>query len=237
MNEPQKVTFSQGIHEESSVQKEILGCLRTLADGRKFRYCLNGGVALAAGVPTEGLAAVANHVNCAVAADTAVGSQSVSVTLGATAATLNQYKDGYLQINAGAGLGLQYPIDGHPVIGSAGTGVVQVKDNVRVALTSAASKASLIYNLWQGVVVSTGEPVPITGIPPIAVTVAYYFWCQTGGVACAFVTNGCALGQKLTNAAAGLLAAAAAHDDPIVGYSISTVGVTSEFKPVMLTID
>jgi len=237
-NEPQKVTFSQAIHEESSVQKEILGTLRVLSDGRKFRYCQNGGVALVAGQCTQGAAAEANHVDCTVAANAAVGARSVSLTLGATAATLNQYKDGLLQINSGAGAGLQYPIDGHPAIGSAGTGLIQIKDSIRVALTTAgSSKASLIYNLWDGVVQSTGEPVAITGIPPIAVTAAYYFWIQTGGIACALVTNAVALGQKLTAAANGVLALAAAHDDPIVGYTIATAGVTDEFKPVMLTID
>ena len=236
MNEPQKVTFSQGIHEESATQKEILGCKRELADGRKFRYTHNGGVALVAGVPTIAAASVANHVNCAVAAAAAVGDMRVSVTLGATAATLNQYKDGFLQINDGAGEGLQYAIEGNPVIGSAGTGWIQLKSPIRVALTTAASKVSLIYNMQDLVVAATAPGEPPTGIPPIAVTISYYYWSQTGGLGCAAVTNTVGIGQKLVLGAA-LTNVAAAHDDPVVGYTFGTAGVTGNYKPVFLTID
>lgn len=237
-NEPIKVTFSQALFEQSSVQKEILGCLRIMSDGRKFRYARAGGVALVAGQAGIGPAAVANNIDCDVPADVAVGARSVPITLGATAVTLNQYKDGYLQINSGAGEGMQYPIDGHPVIALSTTGFIQLKDSVRVALTTVGvSQASLIANLWSATVQSTGEPVDITGIATIAVTASYYYWSQTGGIACALSTNTCALGQKLTAAAGGLVAAAAAHDDPIMGYSIATAGVTAEFKPIMLTID
>lgn len=236
MNEPQKITFSQGIHEESSRQKEILGTLRVLSDGRKFRYCKNGGVALTAGLATMGPDAVANHVNCAVAVAAAVGSKSVTITLGATAATLNQYKDGFLQINDADGEGLQYAIDGHPAHAGSGSLIVNLKDTIRVALTT-SSKASLIYNLYNGVVITTGAAVSAAGIPPIPITIGYYFWCQTGGLACAGVTNAVALGQKLTVANNGLLDVAAAHGSPVVGYTIGTAGVTGNFKPVWLTID
>lgn len=237
MNEPSKTLFSQGIHEISATRKERVGCLRVLEDGRKFRYAKNGALALVAGAPTEAAAAVAFHVNLAVAAAAAVGSLSVTVTLGGTAATENQYKDGYLQINDADGEGHQYRIAGHPAQATTtGDLVVSLKDPIKVALTT-SSKASLIYNMFSGVVVSTGTAVAPTGIPPVAVTAAYYFWSQTGGIACAAVTNAVALGQKLTNAASALLDVAAAHGPPIVGFTYGTAGVTGNFKPIFLTLD
>lgn len=236
MNEPMKTMFSQGIHDQSATAKERVGALRIMEDGRKFRYCKNGAVALVAGIPTEAAAAVANHVNCAVAVAASVGDMSVSITVGATAVTADQYKDGYLQINDGAGEGLQYRISSHPAHAGSGTLVVQLLDPIRVALTTAASKASLIYNPFSLVVAATGGSTAPTGIPPIAVTASYYFWSQTGGLGCAYVANGVALGQRLTNGN-GLLDVGADDVEPIVGYSVATAGVTTQYKPVMLTID
>lgn len=230
-NEPMKVTFSQGIHEQSATQKEILGTLRILNDGRKFRYCKNGGVALVAGVPIKSPAFVANHVDEACAANVAVGSLTVTGTL-TTAATANQYKDGYLQINAGAGAGLQYQIDGN----TAGTTcVIQLKEPIRVALTSATSKLSLVYNPWANVVASDATTVSPAGVPPIAVTASYYFWSQTGGIS--LTDRGTTtIGQKLVNDNITMSVAAADTTMP-VAVALGGTGASGEYWPIVLTID
>ena len=237
MNEPMKLMFSQSIYAQSSVRKEQVGCLRVLADGRKFRYALNGAVALIHGVPTAQPDAVANHLNIAVQANTAVGSTSVPVTLGATAVTENYYAGGFLQINAGAGIGQQFKIESHPAHAGTGTLVVRLDgERVRVALTSAASKATLISPIGTQVVVAAAAAETPTGVTVCAVTAAYYFWLQTGGDACCAVTGTPAIGSQLTNGAAEL-AVQSAVTDPIVGEVARTVGVDAEAKPVKLLLD
>jgi hypothetical protein len=236
MNEPQKLMFSQSILAQSSVRKEILGAPRTLHDGRSFNYCRNGAVDLAAGKPVESLDAVANNINLAVVADVAIGSTTVRVTNGGTAVTEDQYQWGYLQINAGAGLGRQYLIDTHTAeTTGTGTITIQLAEPIGVALTSATSKASLIYNPFTGIVVATAATKTPAGVPPIAVTALYYFWSQTCGVGCALNTNAVAVGTELAGGA-GLLAARTAHTDNSYGYTYATAGVTAEYKPIILTM-
>ena len=100
MNEPMKLMFSQSIYQCSSVRKEQIGALRIMGDGRKFRYAKNGAVALITGVPTAAPDIVANHESVAPTANVAVGATTVTVTLGATAATADQYAGGFAQVIA-----------------------------------------------------------------------------------------------------------------------------------------
>ena len=80
-------SWNQGIMDVSSDKKEMLGTRRVTPDGRVFRYALNGTGALAAGKIGQSPAYVSAHAECSVAA-AAIGDRVVTVTLGATAATL-----------------------------------------------------------------------------------------------------------------------------------------------------
>lgn len=237
MNESQKMMFSQSIHAESLVQKEALGTLRVMADGRKFRYCRNGAVALAVGIPIQSAAAVANNINLATVANVARGATTVQVTNGGTAVMADQYAGGYLQINAGAGLGLQYLISSHTAEATgAGTITVSLAEPIRVALTSATSMCSLIYNPWASVVVAAAATTMPAGVPPIAVTASYYFWSQTGGVCCLLNTAAVAVGTQLA-CGAGVAAAVTAFTDHVFGITYATAGVAANYKPAFLIID
>lgn len=236
--------WRQDIMASSATQKETLGALRILADGRKYRYAKNGGVALQAGDVLMSLAAVANHINCAVAA-TAVGATQVTVTAGATAVTKDQYAGGYLQVNSGAlALGHQYTIVGNSACDANGDTVVDILEPVKVALVAATHKVSLIYNPWTGLVNATGNGVCVAGVAVMNCPIDEYCWVQTGGTSCAQAdataavgnnlfpeANGeCGVGPNATNGAA--LAAG-----PIVGQAYATAGVANECKPAILHID
>ena len=238
-----KFNFAQGLYETSSTQKEELGTLRFTGDGRKFRYALNGDTALAVGAMTISPAAVANHINCSVVA-AAVGDTSVSLTAGGTAVTLDQYKDGYLQINDGTGEGYSYGIDSNTACGTTGTTILKLKRPVAVALVaSATSEASLIKNPYSGIVVATTTQAAIpAGIPPVVVTAAYYYWSQTAGLAICQVDGTPAVGTRLilSDAVGGNLEAENTTldiDEPVVGWLYYTIGVDLEYKPVILSID
>lgn len=243
--ESQKIhMWRQSIMEPSSTQKETLGALRILADGRKFRYAKVGGSNVQAGAVLKALAATANHIDLAVATAVA-GATSVTVTLGATAATLNYYAGGYLQVNSGAtALGHQYTIESHPAADSEATLVVTLKEPLKTALTNGTHKVSLIPSPWVGLVVADGAGVFAAGVAPCNITANYYAWIQTGGVACVEADTTHAVGANLFPAANGeagvgpnVTNGAPLAAGPIIGYAHATAGVADECKPVILTID
>jgi len=230
--------FKQGIYEISSTQKETLGCLRVMADGRKFRYAKATAVALIPGVCLQCAAPTANHINRSAVA-TAIGSQQVTFTVVATEVTADMYKDGYLQVNAGTAgtLGRQYRIKSHTTVTSAGGSItVQLDEPLGVALIATTDKLSLIPNPFNGVSEGAVQK-PCAGIAPVPVTASYYFWAQTGGVAAALLDNATAVGSNLIPAASGgVKLFVVDYLQPVIGYALG-VGVTNEYKPMFLTID
>lgn len=78
----------------SSIQMHNLGERAVTPDGRSFRYVKAGGTALVPGKLYQAPAEVTNHQNLAPTDAVAIGATSLTVTLGATAATANQYAGG-----------------------------------------------------------------------------------------------------------------------------------------------
>lgn len=191
----------------------LVGTPFVSADGRVFVVVQNGAVALVAGNLVQGPASIgANHIGLAVVSNAAIGATQITVTLGGTAVTANQYAGGFVVISAGTGLGQTLRIASHPAQSTtSGNVVLTLEDPLSVAITSSTSKASLTLNPYgspngaaistHGVVVSpsgtssasTGKTIGVT-IGPIPAsstsTLALggsptYGWVQTRGpVAC-----------------------------------------------------
>jgi hypothetical protein len=231
--------FAQGLYETSSSQKEVLGMLRIEPDGRKFRYAKAGAADLGAGKIGITVGVTAHHINRPVAAAVAIGDTEVTVTVSTTLVTADMYKDGYLQINDGTGQGHNYLIDTNSACASAGDTVVTLKDPVRVALVaSATSQVSLIPNPWMGVTESATSESGPAGIPLLAVTTLYYYWCQTGGIACCLAEGSDAMGTTLElGAGAGAVKVQAGYTCGFVGTLIGTAFIGAEYKPILLQLD
>ena len=242
MAAPFKLNYAQGLYEQLSDQKETLGCPRWTDDGRFFRYAAAGSSSLAAGKMGIAPTVVAHHINKSVAA-AAIGDMSVDLTVGATLVSLDQYKDGWLMVNDGTGQGHSYPISGNSACTSEGTTTVQLKDPIRVALVaSATSEASLFYNPYDAVTESTTQTSLPVGVPLVAVTAAYFYWAQTGGIANCLIEGTPAVGTRmiLSDSVGGALEAENTTldiDEPTVGYLYSTAGVDTEYKPVDLNLN
>lgn len=163
----------------------LLGTKAVTRDGKVYRWSLNGAVALAEGKTTTGVARVANHTNLALASTSsiAVGSTKITVTLGGTAATADQYADGYATINDGAGVGQSFLIVGNSAQAStSGTVDLYLAEPVTVALSVSTTKVTLTPNPNAGVVVTPAVVTnPIVGVPNVPVAAASYFWAQTRG--------------------------------------------------------
>lgn len=233
------VVHAQDFRDISSTKQLRLGQKAETVDGRVYRYALNGAVALAPGKICVAAAHVANHVNQAVSEAAAVGADRVKVTLGATSATADQYADGYLTINDAAGEGINYLVQGHPAIGSAGSGYISLDDNIKVALTT-SSEYSLIANPWSAVIVAPNAIAHrAVGVPNVAVTAAYYGWLQTKGD-CAVLSDG-----VITKGAGAILsdAVAGAVEIEVAATVTNRVGrapeatVDTEYRLIDLSID
>lgn len=230
--------IAQEIYSESSTQLMPLGTKCVTSDGRAFRYVKVGGTALVAGKLYDGAATVDNHQNLTCAA-ASIGDTSVTVTLGGTAATANQYAGGVLIINDQTGQGYTYAIKSHPAQATTtGDLAVALEDPIIEALDT-TSQASLTYNQYNGVIIHAATETGVAvGVAVYDVTEAYYGWLQTRGPV--------SLLQDASTGSAGQAVAASTTTDgsgtvgtgvlaPIGTYIDD--GTSTEYNPVFLTID
>lgn len=230
--------FANDIRDTSSAALHPVGTLGITSDGRKYRYSKAGASDLAPGKLCVAATVVANHVNMAVAAAAAVGDKEVTVTLGATEATANQYAGGYLVINDAAGEGISYLISGHPAADASASLTIKLQEEVQVALTT-SSEATLCKNPYDGAVISVTDQADMAiGIPNVTIPDTEYGWIQTGGVCSALADEAFAVGAALTTgtSVAGALEAVDAAGEQEVARALE-VAVDTEYHLVNLQID
>lgn len=138
-----------------------------LADGRKFRFARAGGTLLAVGEVQQAAVNTTNHINN-VAIAAAAASRAPTATLGNTAATANEYREGYAYPNVTPDAGSVYVIGQHDAV--AGTGVITLNLAPGFALRNAwttTTRVSLVHNNYRAVL-----QVPVTTITQVPVGVA-----------------------------------------------------------------
>jgi hypothetical protein len=242
MTKPFKKTgYAQGIYEISATKKEELGTIRITQDGRIFRYAKAGASALSAGKLAMA-AQVASEVLNKTAPATAIGARQLTLTIGSATYAENYFAGGYLQVNDATGEGHQYLIESSSAVTAGTSIVIGLHDPIRVALVS-TSEVTLVHSPWMATVeTAVEENLPI-GVSPVPVTAAYYYWAQTGGPAIILSAAADAVGSiAIPGATAGAAATASATigttiTQPIIGRFMGTVGVSTEYKPIFLTID
>lgn len=190
----------QDIHQISSTQQGALGLIAETKDGRVFRYGLAGAADLAVGKLVQQSAVVANHQNVVVTGS--AGDMTAVVTLGATLATADQYKDGYLSGLSGTGAGQTVRIRTHGAAALSTALTLYLAEPLTTTFAS-TPKASLTKNPYAGGIISaSGETTQqVTGVPIITVTTAYYGWFQTKGIAAVLVNGTPAVGSGLIKSA------------------------------------
>lgn len=188
----------------------LVGSRFDTSDGREFVLVQNGGTALVSGNLIQAPASIgANHTGLALST-AAIGAKTISVTMGGTICTANQYAGGYIVISAGTGLGQTLKIASHPAGASSAAVVFTLEDPLSVATSSSDSKGSLTLNPYgsakgtdvstHGVIISpttaTGKSVGVTvyPIPASTATVPSYGFIQTKGVVGCLNIGGTAIG-------------------------------------------
>jgi hypothetical protein len=233
----------------SAVQEFPLGTMVIdPAFGRIFRYARAGAVALDRGKLMQTVVPIADHANCAVAGNVAIGGKTVVVTLnGATVATANQYAGGFLIASDATGEGHTYRIKSNTAAGAGGTPTIVLYDQIKVALVDATSELTLIQCPYNGLIVHPSPPTARpAGVPIVDVPIANYFWLQTrgpvgllqGGV---WVITKALVPDTAVDGAAIALALAEAQpntdaDQTIIGYAMNNRDDT-EYGVAYLTLD
>ena len=232
---------------QTSEQKHKLGTRMVFDDGRAFRYVETGGSDIAAGAIVQAAAGVANHDMDLAIATASSGATSITVTLGATAATKNQYKDGYIYINDGAtGEGHVYKIKSNPAADGSATLALTLdeEDGIVTALTNGTHLAGLSINTYKDVVIS---PTTVTnvavGVAPRLLTADYYGWVQTWGEAAVLCNAAGVLGEHVRVGGASTAGGfedldrdGSGENEQVIGVQMLIPSVATDYGLVFLTL-
>jgi hypothetical protein len=237
----------------TSLGGEYIGQIAKTADGRTWRYGQNGSTstALSPGKLAQfdfSGAVKANHLNRTGTTQVA-GDLSVTFAVGATAVAADQYRGGYLVVNAGTGAGQNLLIRGNTKAGSSGSPVVYLKDAIITATSVTDSKFSLVPNIYSAALIAaSGSPTAVVplGVPTVSIAAsAAAFpggtngWFQVGGPAAVLAngtpaSGGSVIPSATTDGAVDVDGASSVQ--PKVGYMINT-GVSGEYRQVFLTVN
>lgn len=220
----------------------LLGTRWSLEDGREVKLVLAGASNLASGKMMTAPAPIANHANLTVTAVQAYSANgntpaTVTVTLGGTAATANQYAGGYAVINAGTGLGQTLQISSNPAQATTnGSLVVTLSDGPNTALDT-SSKVTLIANPCFKVILSDHtalqQPVGVTLYP---ITAANYGYIVSKGVVSCLQDGNTTVGSAIStsNGVDGAIENGVIAQG-FVGNAIMT-GVDTQYQPVFINL-
>jgi hypothetical protein len=186
------VTYGVDPWSFETTQQLPLGSIGFDYYGNKYRYVLfdaaNNGVA---GNLVQTVPQPANFVDLAVASAAALLSGSpatqpnrtVTLTLGGTATTANQFTGGRAVVSVTPGLGTQYTIASHDVQATTtGACKFNFEENLLVALTT-SSKMTVMPHPYNGTVASPTTPTGYSaGVLMFALPKATYGWVGTTGV-------------------------------------------------------
>jgi len=227
-----------------TTQLHALSTRMVLPDGRIFYYGQTDG-AQTAGAICQSAVGVANH-DMDLAVNTAsVGDKSLSVTLGGTAATEDQYKDGYVYVNDGTGEGNIYKIRQHDAINSSAAGTINLYDGDTIAVAfEAATLVGLVKNPYKDFIVypttTTGHAV---GVAATDFDDDDFGWLQTWGPAAVLCDVAFAIGNhvRVSDNTAGSgepLDRDGTHEnEETIGVASLIAPVTTDYGYVNLTIN
>ena len=243
MGELVNIPWGQEKETTTTRREHPLGAVGMTPDGRCFRWAFSG-EAIGAGQLVMQKGAVANHdMDLATATAGSVGDTSITVTLGATAATLNQYEDGALYTNDGTGEGHLYAIRSNPAADASASLVLTLHEKIREATSTSDTLNGLIENDYKDVEIYDADDIdgPALGVAPTEIANDTYFWLQTSGRAAVLiqgtVVNGDAVeASQTTDGAVCLHDVSANTDQAPLGTCAGIIAVTTDYGYINLQI-
>ena len=243
MGELVNIPWGQEKETTTTRREHPLGAVGMTPDGRCFRWAFSG-EAIGAGQLVMQKGAVANHdMDLATATAGSVGDTSITVTLGATAATLNQYEDGALYTNDGTGEGHLYAIRSNPAADASASLVLTLHEKIREATSTSDTLNGLIENAYKDVEIYAADDIdgPALGVAPTEIANDTYFWLQTSGRAAVLIQGTVVLGDAVeasqtTDGAVCLHDVSANTDQAPLGTCAGIIAVTTDYGYVNLQI-
>jgi len=243
MGELVNIPWGQEKETTTTRREHPLGAVGMTPDGRCFRWAFSG-EAIGAGQLVMQKGAVANHdMDLATATAGSVGDTSITVTLGATAATLNQYEDGALYTNDGTGEGHLYVIRSNPAADASASLVLTLHEKIREATSTSDTLNGLIENDYKDVEIYDADDIdgPALGVAPTEIANDTYFWLQTSGRAAVLIQGTVVLGDAVeasqtTDGAVCLHDVSANTDQAPLRTCAGIIAVTTDYGYVNLQI-
>jgi len=187
-----------GIYEESTDEQlaGMVGDVKEMEDGRKFRLCENSTALLVPGKLVQSHADTAYTEDIVITAAGATGGTTVTVTNNASheALSVNELKDGYFCCGAGTGeIGHGRKIKENTAAAAGAACTLTFYDKLTDAMTASTSTGAWAYPLFKEVAIDAGDS-KVIGCPVCDVTAStsstkYYFWAQIAGP-CPVVAGG-----------------------------------------------
>lgn len=225
----------------------MVGTRWDTSDGRELiLVSADSATTIAAGKLYQDAAIVANHQNLTVTAFTAYSANGnvpakVTVTLGATAATANQYAGGFVMVNSSTAAGHTFRIASHPAANSGASLTLTLEDSGATAITT-SSKVCLITPHGKNVIINpttpTGAAVGV-GLYTIAAS-SYGFLTSKGltaGLADGTITVGTPISASTSVAGAFVQTPYATNlvTAAVLGYA-NQAGVNTEYRSVFVNL-
>jgi hypothetical protein len=226
-----------------------LGQKAQTSDGREFRWANAGATLLVPGTVVCGVAPVTLHVLQTPTTAGVIGATTLVMTIGATAISVDQYRDGVMAVELGTGFGFAYPLDRHTnYLASATTVAIPFKRGVtlQTAVPPTANSVSFIASQFSSMVIMPAttattpasgvaiSAIPASGTPPAT---PQFGWVQTKGLASVLMIGTVVIGQNVgtpSGTAGGVLPIA---DDltQVIGY-VAHVATTTNRGVVSLNL-
>jgi len=231
--------FGQPNFVSSSTPVTSLGTQAITSDGRRFRYVQCGSTATVAGSLYQTAAELTDHDHLTPAA-AAVGATTITLTLGGTAVTANQYAGGLLTVDSAPGEGYSYFIVSHPAASLSTACVFTIEaPGVIVAITT-GSEATLTPNPYSKVIIvpATTPTGAAVGVATYVIAASEYGWVQTGGQGAVLAAGTIAVGAAVTSPSG---TPGACITDPanasvnIIGYAL-VAHASGEINQVLLNM-
>lgn len=216
-----------------------LGTEAITADGRHFRWAKAGATATVAGSLYQTAAELTDHDNLACAA-AAVGDLTITLSLGATAVTENQYAGGTLTIDTTPGIGYSYLILSHPAAALSTDCVFTIdRPGVQVALTT-SSRGTLTPNPYSGIVITPATTLTgaVVGVSTYVIAAGEYGWIQTKGPCGVLAAGTIAVGAVAVSpcGTAGAVVTDPANASVVIVGSAMVATASTEVNQILLNL-
>lgn len=218
----------------------LIGSRWDLSDGREVML-VRAGDAVAAGKLYQDAAIVANHQNIAVTAYQAYSANGnvpakVTVTLGATAATANQYAGGFVVVNDATGEGQTLRIASHPAADASGSLAITLEEGATTALTTSSEVCLIPPHGKDIIIMPTTYTGAVAGVGLYIIAAASYGFITTKGLTSCLNDGALTVGSAISpsNAVAGAVENGVIAQG-FVGRAQQT-GVDTEYRTIFIDV-